>query len=128
MANWINRFRRGRAPFTGWRDAPAIADSDWERIARLAVAGGRGVHQVTIRADRCLHGIKLRSINADIDVYRWVLEFQDGTILDLSVNCLLEGSESRPMPISGRQLKRIVVRFDARRFTRRARLEIWAQP
>ena len=40
---------------------------------------------------------------------------------------LLEGTESKPITISGKRLKRVVVKYDPRRVARRGRLEIWAQ-
>jgi hypothetical protein len=128
MHNWISRLRRQfrrRGPPGG--ASPAL-DVEWQRIAGLSVARVPEANQVSIRPDRNFQKIKLRSLGSDIDIYRWILEFHDGTILDLSVNLLLEGCESSPMRIAGRRLKRVLVRFDGSRVTRRGRLEIWAQP
>ena len=124
MTNWISRLRGFQPP--SW-DAPAPLGDDWRKIAGLVVAGARGPSQVSITPDRNFQRIKLRSLGTDIDIRLWILEFHDGTILDLSVNCLLMGCETRPMPIAGRRLKRVVVKFDGSRVTRRGRLEIWAQ-
>ncbi len=114
MTRWIRRLR----------EAPAYAG--WQRIARLSVAVA-GAGQVSIGPDQMFQNIKLRSSGADIEVYHWMLEFDDGTFVELFVNSLVEGSESASMPIARKRLKSVVVKFAARKSTRRGCLEIWAQ-
>ncbi len=114
MTEWIRRLR----------GAPAHAG--WQRIARVCVAVA-GASQVSIGPGQVFQNIKLRSRGAEIEVYRWMLEFDDGTFVDLFVNSLVEGSESASMPIASKRLKSVVVKFAARSVTRRGRLEIWAQ-
>jgi hypothetical protein len=118
MINWIGRLRK----------ADTSPGADWQKLAGQSVAGNRGQNQFVIRPDRAFQTIKLRSLAADLIVHRWILEFHDGTILNLAVTSLLEGSESKPLPIPGRRLTKVVVRYDATKVTRRGRLEIWAQP
>jgi hypothetical protein len=70
--------------------------------------------------------VKLKSPRVDIRIRRWALEFDNGSIQDFSLTCLLRGTESRPMTIAGRQLKRMVVEYEAREGARGA-LEVWAR-
>jgi hypothetical protein len=116
MLNWLR-----------WLKTGPPEDSEWHRIAGLPVSGARGINHVSVGADRIFQRIKLRCLGSDIDVDQWILEFHEGTILDLSVNCLVEGSESQPVTIGGKRLKRVIVKFDGTRVRRRGRLEIWAQ-
>ncbi len=83
--------------------------------------------RVNIDPNRRFTKIKLRCLATNLDVHRWTMEFNDGSILDMSLHCLLDGTESKPVMIPGRLLKKVVVRYDPRRVTRRGRLEIWGQ-
>jgi len=107
---------------------PELEQAEWQKIADLTLAGACGLNQLNLAPDRIFRQIKLRPLATDLDVYRWTMEFNDGSILDLSVPRLLEGTESKPVTISGKRLKRVVVKFDPRRVARRGQLEIWAQP
>jgi hypothetical protein len=78
--------------------------------------------------ERSFRLIKLRSRRGDVEVYRWTLHFDDGTLQELSINCLFQGTESRPILIAGRRLKEMVVEYDAPRTGLRGVLEILAQP
>jgi len=110
-----------------WPGSKIPDEADWQKIAGLTVAGAGGLNQVHIAPDRIFRKIKLRPLATDLDVSRWTMEFNDGSILDLSLPRLLEGTESKPITISGKRLKRVVVKYDPRRVARRGRLEIWAQ-
>ena len=123
---WWNEHFRSR--FGGGAAGLRTPDeAKWKRIAGLAVAGACGLNTVNIDPDQIFRKIKLRPMATDLDVCRWTMEFNDGSILDLSLPRLLEGTESKPVSITGRQLKRVMVKYDPDRVTRRGRLEIWAQ-
>ena len=92
-----------------WPTDRIAAVAEWQKIAGLEVIGDSGLNQVSIKPGRKYRNIKLRSPATDLDVRRWSLEFQDGTILDLPVNGLLKGTESKPMDIGGRRMKSVVV-------------------
>ncbi len=124
---WLLKHFRER--FGGWLPGYQTPDeAEWQRIAGLAVAGACGLNQVNLAPDRIFSKIKLRPLATDLDVDRWTMEFNDGSILDLSLPRLLEGTESKPVTITGKRLKRVVVKYDPRRVARRGRLEIWGQP
>jgi hypothetical protein len=110
-----------------WPEPPIPVAAEWQKLAGIAVDEG-GLKQVNISPDRSFQAIKLRSFAADLDVRRWVMEFHDGSILDVSVNLLLEGTESKPVAIAGRRLKTVVVKYDPTGVARRGRLEIWGEP
>ena len=110
-----------------WGEAAAAQERDWQKIGAVAMDGTAGRDQVTLRQAARYRLIKLRCRGVDVEVNRWTLRFEDGAILDLSVNCLLAGTESRPMLILGRRLRGVVVEYAPRWATRRGRLEIWAQ-
>ncbi len=122
---WLIKYVRSR--FFGRRTEDPF-EAEWQRIAGLTVAGACGRNHVNIAPDRIFRKIKLRPLATDLDVCRWTMEFNDGSILDLSVPRLLEGTESKPVTITGKYLKRVIVRYDPGRVTRRGRLEIWGQP
>ncbi|HXK04606.1 MAG TPA: hypothetical protein VMS37_19545 [Verrucomicrobiae bacterium] len=103
------------------------APADWNRIAHVAVAPPKGRLRVDLDIGNGLCFVKLKSPLVDIRVFRWTLEFADGSIQDLSVGCLLAGTESRPMPVAGRRLKGMVVDYEMARGSRRGRLESWAR-
>jgi hypothetical protein len=125
MTNWITGFRRRvrGCPL----EVPVSGGREWQKIAGLPVSGASANGQIVVRPDRDFVNIKLRSMGTDIDIERWSLEFHDGTILVLSIHGLLAGTESRPLAIAGRILKRVVIRFDGNSVQRGGRLEIWAQ-
>jgi hypothetical protein len=125
MIKWVSRLRSRISRL--WSADRIAADPEWQKIARLGVIRDSRPKQVCIKPDCKYRNIKLRSLATDLDVHRCRLEFHDGTILDLPVNGLLKGTESKPMAIGGRRLKRVVVQYDASRVARRGRLEIWAQ-
>jgi len=122
MANWITRLAGKLA--THVEDA----DTGWQRIARLSVRGAGGVSRLEVDPNKGFRLIKLRSLSAGVEVYRWILKFDDGTTQDLSVNCLLDGADSSAMLIAGSRLTGMVVEYEATKATRQGRLEIWAQP
>ncbi len=114
--------------FSHRRGTPSFpAESDWCRIAVLPVEGVAGSNEVKVNRDNHFRSIKLRSRRADIEVYRWILEFEDGTTQELPVKCLFDGAESRPLMINGRPLKRMVLDHETLKAPRRGQLEIWAQ-
>jgi hypothetical protein len=80
-----------------------------------------------MKSDNRFRSIKLRSRKVDIEVYRWTLEFEDGTTQELPVKCLFDGAESRPLMINGRPLKGMVLEHDTLQAPGRGRLEVWAQ-
>jgi hypothetical protein len=61
--------------------------------------------QVSVMTYHNFKKIKLRSFGTDIDGHLWILEFQNGTVLDLSVNCLLEERESQFCSPCGKAVK-----------------------
>jgi len=125
MTRLIEHFQRRLGPY--WPGSQISGENEWQRIAGLAVAGACGLNQVNLEPDRIFRKIKLRPLATDLDVSHWTMEFNDGSILDMSVPRLLEGTESKPITITGKGLKRVVVKYDPRRVARRGRLEIWAQ-
>lgn len=128
MTNWITRLTG--QPFNpgSFRDWNSItAESLWQRIAGLPVMVSGDRKRVPVGSNHTFRKIKLRCRGAEIDVKRWTLEFEDSTIVDLSVNYLPEGTESQPMSITGRRLTGVAVEYSARMCRRRGRLEIWAQ-
>ena len=130
MTNWVARLvygPDGRLPWSsdkasGWEEA------DWQKIGVLPVSPAGGRMQFNPDDQNGFRFIKLRSRGADVEIDHWTLEFDDGSVLDLSVNCLLSGTESRPMAVARRRLRRITVKYAALQSTGRARLEVWAQP
>src|SRR5438309_9048100 len=74
----------------------APGDAEWRRIARLPVNGSCGGKEVTLSPSRVFRNMNLRSAGADIDIRRWLLTFSDGSIQDLSLPCLLKGSDPAP--------------------------------
>ena len=112
----------------GLRATAALAEPEWHRIAWLAVDSAHGRNSVVVSPCSRFRLIKLRSLGADVEICRWVLAFDNGSIQDLSVHRLLSGGESRPMSIAGRRLIGFVVDYDARQSGRRGRIEIWGQP
>ena len=129
MANWIARLA-GRRPGSASLPATPAAgnEAEWRRIAELTVEGFAGKRELRLDPTNCFRMIKLRSRSVSVEVFRWTLQFDDGAIQELSVNCLFEGAESRPILIAGRRLKGMLVEYDAPKSTRRGQLEIWAQP
>lgn len=121
----IKHLRNGLGVY--WPGSQLSDEAEWQRIAGLTVADTCGYNQVDIHLNRIFNKIKLRTLATDLDVYRWTMEFNDGSILDLSLPRLLDGTESKAVTITGKMLKRIVVKYDSREVARRGRLEIWAQ-
>jgi len=109
-------------------ETPRENEAEWQRIAELAVEGGAGSGRLPMDPERSFRFIKLRSRHGDVEVYRWTLHFEDGSLQELSINCLFEGTESSPILVAGRRLKGMVVEYDAPRTTHRGVLEILAQP
>jgi len=107
---------------------PIEDGSEWQRIAELKIEGLAGKSKFPVSPDRSFRLIKLRSRQGDVEVYRWTLLFDDGTLQELSINCLFEGSESRPILIAGRRLNGMVVEYDVPRTKMRGVLEILGQP
>ena len=107
-------------------DNHTAVEGDWRRIAGLTVAGTSGKNEIDLDPNNAFRLLKLRSHSVDVDVYRWILEFEDGSTQNLSVDCLLDGTESRPMMIAGRRLKGMLVEYDASLAARRGKLEVWA--
>ena len=99
----------------------------WQQIAELTVHGAAGKSRLPMNPERSFRLIKLRSRHGDVEVYRWTLHFDDGSLQELSINCLFQGAESRSILIAGRRLKEMVVEYDAPRTTQRGVLEILAQ-
>ena len=124
MAWLIEHFRSRFGDYPAGSRIPD--EAKWQRIAGLAVAGACGLNTVNIFLDQSFRKIKLRTMATDLDVCRWTMEFNDGSILDLSLPHLLEGTESKPVSITGKRLKRVMVKYDPDRVSRRGRLEIWA--
>jgi len=108
-------------------ETPLARETDWRRIGAIGVNGGFGGNRVILGAAGRFRLVKLRSRGAEVEVYRWTLHFEDGAILDLSVNCLPEGIESHPMLIAGRRLMGMAVEYEVHRAGWGSRLEIWAQ-
>jgi hypothetical protein len=121
VTNWMTGLAELRA-------AATAAEPGWHRIAWLAVDNAHGRNSIAVSPCSHFRLIKLRSVGADVEVCRWVLAFDNGSIQDLSVHRLLSGAESRPMSISARRLIGAVVDYDARQSGRRGRIEIWGQP
>ena len=99
----------------------------WRKIAALALNRRVGRNQVAVGSGAGFALIKLRPRGADVTIYRWTLRFEDGAIVDLSVNCLEEGKESRALTIAGRRLRSVAVDYEIRNPSWGRRLEIWAQ-
>src|SRR5437762_379333 len=99
----------------------------WHRIAWATVENTNGRNKVVVNPRGPFRLIKLRSLGADIEICRWVLAFDTGSIQDLSVHRLLRGDESRAMSTAGRRLTGVVVDYDARVAGWRGRIEIWGQ-
>ena len=98
----------------------------WRKIAALALDQRAGRNQVAVGPEAGFAFIKLRPRGADVTISRWTLRFEDGVIVDLSKNCLTEGTESRAMTIAGRRLRSVAVDYEIRNPSWRRRLEIWA--
>ena len=109
-----------------WVDGDSNLGSGWQKIGVLALDEGKTQNQVSLGVDGAFQLIKLRSRFADVDIFRWALRFENGVLVDLSVNCLSAGAESRPIAASGRQLKEVVVEYRSCKATWWGRLEIWA--
>ena len=128
--NWFRQLLSERLTLS---DRPATSspigdESEWQRIAELKIEGLAGKSRLPISPESSFRLIKLRSRQGDVEVYRWTLLFDDGTLQELSINCLFEGSESRPILIAGRRLNGMVVEYDAPRTKARGILEILGQP
>ena len=129
MKNWFRRLLNERlAPHRVAASNPIEDGSEWQRIAELKIEGLAGKSKFPVSPDRSFRLIKLRSRQGDVEVYRWTLLFDDGTLQELSINCLFEGSESRPILIAGRRLNGMVVEYDVPRTKMRGVLEILGQP
>jgi len=117
------------APRTSyWGETQLFSDTKWRKVGVLALDGRGGRNQCTVGLNENFSLVKLRSQGADVELYQWILQFDDGTIVDLSLTSLLEGTESRPMWIGGRRLRAVGVEYAPPSLKRRGRLEVWAQP
>jgi len=99
----------------------------WQKIGAFALDRSAARNTIVLGRDNDFRLIKLRSRGADVDVHRWTLALEDGMIVDLSVNRLPEGTESRPITITGRRLTGVAVEYRSRHDTWLGRLEVWAQ-
>jgi len=109
-----------------WGYSLCSPESDWQRVASLAVGGGAGPHALTLHSDAGYRFVKLRATSLDVDVRRFTLEFGDGSLQDLSIGRLLRGCESRPMNFTGREWKGILVEYRLRA-GERGKIEVWAR-
>ena len=130
LANWFGQLRgKGHRFSTGRGDEfPTAKDADWQQIAELEIESVAGKSRLPVNPDANFQLVKLRSRRGDVEVYRWTLQFDDGSIQELSINCLFDGAESRPILVAGRHLKEMIVEYEAPRTTRRGVLEILAKP
>ena len=128
MKNWVARLAASCIGALSWRrGGPSFAaDGRWHRIAVLTIKGSAGTNEVKMSRDNRFRSIKLRSRKVGVEVYRWILEFDDGTTQDLPGKCLFDGCESRPLMVNGRRLKGMVLEYDTLNAPRRGQLEIWA--
>jgi hypothetical protein len=106
-----------------WRESNRCRDAVWQRVATLRI--GRGEQTVRLNAHGGCRFIKVRATSVDVHVRRLTLEFSDGSLQDLSIGCLVRGCESRPMSISGRELKGVAMEYKAA--GTRGQVEVWTR-
>lgn len=118
----------GKRPISGPVAEPEglPAHAGWQLLAKVNLEGGAGKSDIQIHPVRSIQHIKLHSLRGDVEVYRCMLLFDDGSRQELSINCLFEGEESGCIMIAGRYLKGMVLEYDAPRGTRRGELQVLA--
>ena len=122
----VTRTRSILSKLLVWLSGPGSLCTDWQRIATVTAEQGRGKCHLSMPRMK-LRVVKLKSPAMDVQVRRWTLDFDDGSIQDLSIGCLLRGTESRSIVVAGRALKGMIVECKANECVRAARLEVWAQ-
>jgi len=110
-----------------WFGGSEVASPEWERIATLMLDRGIVGCQLELPPGTRWQRVKLRSPAKDVEVRRWTLLLHDGSIQDLSVGCLLQGTETRPILIAGRTVLAMTLDCQTRECARAVRVEVWAE-
>ena len=119
MKDWMLRlFRMDRHHGT--------VPEEWQRIARVNVAHASGRNEIKLEQACDFTMLKLRSLFIDMRLNRWTVEFEDGASQNLPVGWLIEGTECRPMQVTGRRLKGMTVEYVTDARARAGRLDVFA--
>jgi|SRR4051794_19004980 hypothetical protein len=108
-------------------DASGVpAPEGWQRIAQVRVERASGRNEIKVEPACDFSLLKLRSLSVDMEVSRWTVEFENGSLQDLSVGWLMKGTECRPMQVAGRRLKGMAVEYAAGARARAGMLDVFA--
>jgi hypothetical protein len=108
-----------------WLAPARFWDSSWKRVARLQIGRASAGLGLNWTAARNYRFIELRAMSVDVRVRRLAVEFSDGSLQALSIECLLRGSESRPIGVGRGEAKGILLEYRAT-VGARGEVEVWA--